>query len=257
MPPLVQFTRHGRDRFNRVRDRLRVAARAAASLALGMYRDPTPGRGVPGCWTAARAKSVAGGFRWPPTGHPTESDRMYFADVLMLPEMGRISNTGRVWRALYGNRAVLDRLLPMYYRRGWGSDSPRYQDELIRQDGPPIWRMVEYGTSPHEYGPRPDRQWMRFVWFRKDYQLTFAQRVRHPGAFRDQGALQRVGGRNPGLAVSAGMWPRRRRFLGMNTVGLISVEPWGAAPFRRSQMMVQTLGPELFGQALEIVGGLS
>jgi len=251
----VRFSQFGNRRFDRARGVIDDAARLAAYFALDDYRSQKRNVGVPGIWHTARGRSATGGMRYPPTGHPMESDRMYFHDVLLLPTMGRVGKFGPIWRAFYGNKQMLDDMKPMYYRGAReDSDSEWQPQQLVIQEGPPIWTMIEYGTPRHDYGPRPDRQWMRFIWFRRDYAEAYAHRVDHPGAFRNNAIFQRVSG---GWAVSPSVWRKSRRFWAQNMLGIMRAgEAFGAAPFRRSQMAVQTAGPGYIHNAVRLAGRL-
>jgi hypothetical protein len=227
----IEFTQYGRESAEKFVKDVDIACRKAAILAVTQYRRLVPER-TPGGDSSPNAIS---GFRDVEVGHMTASERPHLADVLRRPSMSMLRKVGHTWWGLFGERSTLDKLVPRYWRRPWDAANPdRYETRPVTIPRPAIWAIVEFGTGEHSIRPRSDRRSLRFR-DRASGEIVFAGGVRHPGAFRNYtgswGAL--AAGKQVGRMI--GSLPGR-------------LEPFGAAPFRRSQFVVVQRGTRMLNQ---------
>jgi len=213
----IRLTPYGSSRTRRFVQAVDYACRATAMEALRRYRLRVLAR-MPG-------QTTAGAIQRAPrdvfVGHPTEAERPHVYDVVARPDMGQaviLQNT-QSW-AYFGNRHILDAdTAPMYWRGEW-TGGERGQGELVRQDEPPIWAIIEYGAGEHPISPRGGRTLLRFR-DQRSGEIVYRPRVeRHPGAFRKEGV--RLG--HFGSLVSF------RQLQGVAQE--LNAEPFGRAPFR-------------------------
>lgn len=234
----IRLTLQGEQRATDWVGAVNTACQLTAEAALLLYYDRS--MGVPSRTPQPQSGEALQSRLWL-TGHPSESERPHLFDVLLRPSMGTVVREGSVFHAYYGKRSELDDLRPMYWRRDWGHTG-RYTDILVQQEGPPIWKMVEYGTDPHTISPRSDRKFLRYVRMATG-ELVFARFVaRHPGAFRGQGiSLFRAVQGGLTRTLPGGF---RHFFQHMTTVTSSNMsalgmgEPMGAAPFRNTQAVM-------------------